>query len=162
MKKVKYLICTAVLLGAMACVNFEDNDTEIVYLEELRNTLWQNEDIVNKVFYNIAYSDVEDSSEAGWYNGEMTGYDSNERVNKIDTLTRNFIYNFTPATDKNRAIVRTKFSDGINYDGYVIPKGNIQMGEKEVYIIQLFEVDENGEILLDNGKYKSTLLMWKE
>ena len=162
MKKVKYLICTAILLGAMACVNFEDNDTEIVYLEELRNTLWQNEDIVNKVFYNIAYSDVEDSETAGWYNGEMTGYDSIERVNKIDTLTRNFIYNFTTATDKNRSIVRTKFSDGINYDGYVIPKGNIQMGEKEVYIIQLFEVDDKGEILLDNGKYKSTLLMWKE
>ena len=119
MKKVKYLICTAILLGAMACVNFEQSDKKIVFLDEIENTVWHNDDIVNKVYYNISYSDVESSNTAGWYNGEMTGYDSIERVNKIDDLTRNFIYDFIPATNENRAIVRIKFSDGINYDGYV-------------------------------------------
>ncbi|MBO7188975.1 MAG: hypothetical protein J6V55_00145 [Alistipes sp.] len=162
MKRVKYLICTAILFMATSCADFEQSDKEIINLEEIKNTVWQNEDILNKVYYNIEYSDVESGDVEGWYNGEMTGYDSTERVNKIDTLTRNFIYNFTPATDFSRAIVRTKFNDGINYDGYVVPKGNIQMGEKEVFVIQLFEVDDKGEILLDNGKYKSTLLMWKE
>ena len=162
MKTVKYLICTAILLGAMACVNFEQSDKKIVFLDEIENTVWHNDDIVNKVYYNISYSDVESSNTAGWYNGEMTGYDSIERVNKIDDLTRNFIYDFIPATNENRAIVRIKFSDGINYDGYVIPKGNMMINQKDVFIIQLFEVDDNGEIILDNGKYKSTLLMWKE
>ena len=160
MKMVKYLICTAMLLGAMACVDFDQNEQKLYNLVDINNTEWHNEDILNKVYYSIEYSAVESSE--GWYNGEMRGYDNFERTNKIDTLTRNFIYNFTPATSERRAIVKTKFNDGSYYDGYVIPKGSLQMGSKDVYVIQLFEVDTEGEILMENGNYKSTLMMWKE
>lgn len=160
MKMVKYLICTAMLLGAVACVDFDQNAQKLYNLEEIKNTEWYNEDILNKVYYLIEYSDVESSE--GWYKGQMRGYDNFERTNLVESLTRDFTYNFTLATSQKRAIVKTKFADGVNYDGYVIPKGSLQVGSKDVYVIQLFEVDAEGEILMENGNFKSTLLMWKE
>ena len=159
---VKYLICTAMLLGATACIDFEQDKQKFYNLEEIKNTEWYNEDIIGKTYYSINYTDVESKEKAEWYNGQMKGYSDPERTNEIDNLTRTFIYNFTPATTEQRAVVKTKFEDGVHLDGYVIPKGNLQVGSKDVYIIQLFEVNEDGEILMDNGTYKSTLMMWKE
>ena len=49
------------------------------------------------------------------------------------------------------------------YGGILIPKGNVQVNHKEVYMIQLYEVDADHNILYDpNGNVKSTILMWKE
>ena len=43
------------------------------------------------------------------------------------------------------------------------PKGNFQVNNKDVYWIQLYEVDDEGYILYDEkGNIKSSILMWKE
>ena len=169
MTTVKYLICTMMLLGAMSCVDFDKETTKIEELDKIENTLWYSYDVANKVYYNIEYSDTKELTTGGslaeeWYQGRMTGYDSYERENEIEALSRDFIYTFTPATADTKAIVRTKFEDGLFYDGYVIPKGYMQISMKDVFVVQLFEVDADGKpIMNDNGTdYKSTLMMWKE
>ena len=69
----------------------------------------------------------------------------------------------TPADNEIDAIIDLTFSDGRMYGGILIPKGNVQVNHKEVYMIQLYEVDADHNILYDpNGNVKSTILMWKE
>lgn len=75
--------------------------------------------------------------------------------------SRNFTYTFTPATSQIDALVNLTFEDGERYGGILIPKGNFQVNDEDVYWIQLYEVDEKGEIIYDeNGKIKSSILMW--
>ena len=165
MVKIKYLICTAIALGFVACSYFDDDTKSLQRLENIKNTLWYNYDTANKVYYNIEYSDVEDSEETGWYEGSMKGYSNAERTNIIEELTQNFIYTFIPAQmDKNpEAIVRVKFENGKLYGGEVIPKGALQISSKDVYIIQLYETDNTwNPIVTEENTFQSTIMMWKE
>ena len=91
----------------------------------------------------------------------MLGYSEQERVNEV--VNRPFTYTFTPATAVLDAVVRVDFEDGQHYGGIAIPKGHFQISLKDVFFIQLYEVDANGEVLYDiNGNIKSTLQMWME
>ena len=165
MTKIKYLICTAIVLGLAACEDFAD-DTKVLHrLDKLQNTLWYNYDTLNKVYYNIEYGDIEDPQNKEWYNGVMTGYDNAERTNIIDSLTQKFTYTFIPAQLDQRleAVVRVKFESGKLYGGEVIPKGALQISSKDVYIIQLYETDESwNQIVTEENTYQSTIMMWKE
>lgn len=206
MRQIKLLIGTAIAIALGACVDWEGQEqTKYQYLDTIQNTLWYSYDTIEKVYYNIEYSDVkhivettdedvvedttedivqslsENTTESGeennsdkiveetveWYDGKSTAYDSFERVNEIEYLSKDFIYTFIPAhvEDKTRveAMVRVKFEDGTLYGGEVIPKGALQISNKEVYIIQLYQTDEKWEVLkTDDGTAKSSLMMWKE
>ena len=165
MTKIKYLICTVLALGFMACTDFGDDIVELQRLSNLQNTLWYNYDTTNKVYYSIEYGNIEDGQDTGWYNGVMTGYDNAERTNIIEDLTQNFIYTFTPAdmSQNIEAVVRVKFENGKNYGGEVIPKGALQISNKDVYIIQLYETDDTwNPIVTEEDTYQSTIMMWKE
>lgn len=166
MKRVKYLICTAIAMGAISCANFFTEEEQKFYdLDEIKNTVWHNEDKANRIYYSINYSDVESSERAEWYDGEMVGYSNAERTNKLESATRTFIYNFTPATREERAVVLTKFDDGTKYDGYLIPKGHLPSPAtgKEAYIIQLLMIGDDGKpIMNDKNEYESPIMMWME
>lgn len=133
-----------------------DDPEKKVYpeLTTIDNTMWYSYDQRDVIFYDIYYD--------GDAKGRMLGYDTSERVNEI--VNRPFTYKFTPATDALDAIVDIWFEDGARYGGILIPKGNLQISNKDVYLIQLYELTADGEdIALDeNGNYKSTILMWKE
>ena len=163
MTKVKYLICTMMMLGCAACANFEDGTNEYTNLDAIENTLWYSYDVIQGAYYDIEFSDTAVANDEDWYEGTMLAYNSFERVERIDELCHNFTYNFTAAKDDVLAIVRTKFDDGRFYDGYVIPKGHMQISNKDVFIIQLFEVDKDGNLILtEDNNSQSTLMMWKE
>ena len=91
----------------------------------------------------------------------MKGYKDQERTEELSN--RAFSYTFTPATEQYDAIVELSFDDGQRYGGMLIPKGNLQISNKDVYMIQLYEINDKGAIIYDeNGDIKSTILMWKE
>jgi hypothetical protein len=154
MKIMKYLLGAVMALAVVGCEPFEKDETKSYpELENLTNTVWWSYDKVNDIYYDITYGE----------NGEgvMLGYDEQERVNEV--VNRPFSYTFTPATEEINAIVRVDFEDGQHYGGWAAPKGIYQINLQDVYLIQLYEVYENGEVIYNvDGTMKSTLQMWME
>ena len=169
MKQIKLLICTAIAIVLSGCANWEQEEKQYLYIDNIQNTLWYSYDTLAKVYYDIEYGDTKQESEDAteWYNGKMTGYDSYDRENEIEHLSKTFTYIFTPAqeVDNTRveAVVRLMFEDGTHYGGEVIPKGALQISNKDVYIVQLYETDDKWNVILtEDGKAKTSLMMWKE
>ena len=153
MRLLNILMGAVAVLFFAACEPIELQNKEYPELTSLDNTLWYSYDSKNQIFYDIYYN------ENG--NGVMLGYSEQERVNEV--VNRPFIYTFTPATADINAIVRVNFEDGQYYGGLLIPKGYYQINLQDVYIIQLYEVYENGEVIYNvDGTMKSTLQMWME
>lgn len=154
MKLFKYLMGVAIVLTLAACETTEDEKKVYPEITTLEETMWYSYDAKKNVYYDIYYNA---NSE-----GVMIGYDTSERENEVSR--RLFDYGYTRATEDVDAIVDVMFDDGGRYGGILIPKGNLQISNKEVYIIQLYELSADGsEILYDeNGNIKSTLMMWKE
>ena len=153
MKIMKYLLGTVMALALVGCEPFEDETKTYPELENIVNTLWYSYDKTNNTYYDITYG--EDNS------GVMVGYSEQERVNEV--VNRPFSYTFTPATDLVNAIVRIDFEDGLHYGGFVVPKGVYQISMKDVYFIQLYETDAEGEVIYNiDGTMKSTMQMWME
>ena len=153
MKIVKYLLGAVMALTFMGCEPFEDDTKSYPELESLTNTMWYSYDKVGDIYYDITYGE----------NGEgtMLGYDEQERVTEV--VNRPFTYTFTPPTEIVDGIVNVEFEDGTLYGGMVVPKGQFQVNNKDVYWIQLYEVDDKGYIIYDdNNNIKSSILMWKE
>ena len=153
MRLLNILMGAVAVLFFAACEPIELQNKEYPELTSLDNTLWYSYDSKNQIFYDIYYN------ENG--NGVMLGYSEQERVNEV--VNRPFSYTFTPATADINAIVRVNFEDGQYYGGLLIPKGYYQINLQDVYIIQLYEVYENGEVIYNvDGTMKSTLQMWYE
>lgn len=153
MKLFNRLFAAMAMLLMVACETPYEDSNVYPTLDSLDQTMWWSYDQKEQIYYDI------------WYDGEgrgrMLGYDSDERVNQI--VNRHFSYTFTPATDLLDGVVRLNFDDGIYYGGILIPKGQFYINNVAVYIIQLYEVDAEGEIIYDmEGNMKSTLQMWKE
>lgn len=153
MKLFNRLFAAMTMLLMVACETPYEDSNVYPTLDSLDQTMWWSYDQKEQIYYDI------------WYDGEgrgrMLGYDSDERVNQI--INRPFSYTFTPATDLLDGVVRLNFDDGIYYGGILIPKGQFYINNVAVYIIQLYEVDAEGEIIYDmEGNMKSTLQMWKE
>ena len=145
-------MAAAALLLAASC-NRPSAEIKLIELDSLENTKWYSLDQKNAIFYDIFYYD----------NGEgvMLGYDSEERENEV--VNQPFSYTFSPANAQRDAIVMVNFEDGKRYGGAVIPKGLYQINYIDVFIIQLYEVDAEGEILYDSlGNFLSTLRMWND
>jgi hypothetical protein len=153
MRVISYLISAVLALTIVSCEPVEEQAKVFPEITSLDNTLWYSYDKQNKIFYDIVYG------EEG--KGVMLGYSEQERINEV--VNRPFDYTFTPATKDIDAIVRVDFEDGQHYGGLLIPKGHIQINLQDVYFIQLYETDAEGEVIYDvHGSIKSTLEMWME
>lgn len=153
MRILKYLTLLLTLVCLNSCDIYDEPvKSKFPSLDNIEDTLWNSYNPNSKIYYDINY--FKDS-------GTMIGYDSKERVNKVEE--RAFTYTFAPATEINDAIVLLDFGEELYYGGMLIPKGYIQVDDKDVYIIQLYQVDKNGHVLYDdNGKVVSSIMMWKE
>ena len=146
-------MAAAVLLISIGCQKIEDTPKVYPVLKSLDDTMWYSYDQKNDIYYDIYYN--ADNK------GVMLGYSEQERLNEV--VNRPFSYTFTPATEDIDAVVNLRFDDGQMYGGILVPKGNLQISNKDVYIIQLYECDEEGYIIYDGeGKIKSTIMMWRE
>ena len=154
MKLINYLLGAALLVMGVACVNTEDEIKTYPELETLEGTMWYSYDIKQNIYYDIYYNADKE--------GAMVGYDSSKRENEISR--RAFTYKYTRATAEIDAIVDVWFEDGQRYGGALIPKGHLQINNQDVFIIQLYELSEDGTKILydENGQYKSTIMMWME
>ena len=153
MNVMKYLLGAVAALFVMGCEPYEENKKDYPELESLVNTLWYSYDKSTNIYYDITYGE----------NGEgvLLGYSEQERLNEV--VNRPFTYAFTPATAQINAIVRIDFEDGQYYGGWLAPKGIYQINLQDVYLIQLYETDANGEVIYNiDGTIKSTLQMWME
>lgn len=155
MRRVFTIIAASIALMLSACTKPSQTENIFPVLDSLDGTLWyslDNGDSLNIIYYDVIYNAAD---------GAMIGYDTPERTNEI--VRREFSYTFTPADAMSDGIVNMEFSDGQRYGGILVPKGVFQINLRDVYIIQLYEVDERGEIIYDvNGNIKSTLQMWRE
>lgn len=153
MRLLNILMAGIALLAMVGCEKVEFEQKVYPELESLEGTLWYSYDKQQNIFYDIEYS--ADNK------GVMLGYSESSRENEV--VNRPFTYTFTPATDRLDAIVRVDFEDGQHYGGHLIPKGNIQINLQDVYMIELFEVDANGDVIYNvDGNIKAKLLMWYE
>ena len=153
MKIMRYLLGAVMTLMVAGCEPFVDDTNDFPILESLDNTLWYSYDKINDIYYDVTYGE----------NGEgiMLGYSEQERVNEV--VNRPFTYTFSPATEQINAVVRINFEDGQYYGGFLVPKGVYQISMVDVYFIQLYEVDAEGEVIYNlDGTMKSTMQMWKE
>ena len=153
MRVISYLMSAVLALTIVSCEPVTEEVKVFPEITSLDNTLWYSYDKQNKIFYDIKYN--ADNQ------GVMLGYSDQERINEV--VNRPFSYTFTPATTDIGAIVRVDFEDGQHYGGPLIPKGQIQINLQDVYFIQLYETDAEGEVIYDvHGSIKSTLEMWME
>ena len=153
MKLFRYLIGIMAVATLMGCeFPEEEKKKEYPELSNIVDTLWYSYDQKNYIYYDIEYAET---------TGTMKGYKDQERTEELSN--RAFSYTFTPATEQYDAIVELTFDDGQRYGGILIPKGNFQISNKDVYMIQLYEINDKGSIIYDDkGNIKSTILMWKE
>ena len=152
MKLFRYLIGITAIAMLASCEFPEEEKKEYPELKSIVDTLWYSYDQKNAVYYDIEY---------GQTTGTMKGYKDQERTDELSN--RSFSYTFTPATELLDAVVRVSFDDGQYYGGILIPKGNFQISDKDVYFIQLYETNADGYIIYDeHGDIKSTILMWRE
>ncbi len=156
MRLLRLLMSAVLLLAVSACEKPTDEKMVFPELETLEDTMWYSYDAKRDIYYDIYYNaDGE---------GRMLGYDTSERNEEEVLVDRTFTYDYTRATENLDAIVNVTFADGQRYGGILIPKGNLQISSKDVYIIQLYELTADGEDIAydENGNIKSTLMMWKE
>lgn len=156
MRLLRLLMSAVLLLAVSACEKPTDEKRVFPELETLEDTMWYSYDAKRDIYYDIYYNaDGE---------GRMLGYDTSERNEEEVLVDRTFTYDYTRATEDVDAIVNVTFADGQRYGGILIPKGNLQISSKDVYIIQLYELTADGEDIAydENGNIKSTLMMWRE
>ena len=153
MKLLKYFIGLILLTTLSSCEIPEQESTKTYPpLESIANTLWYSVNTKSQIYYDIRYAET---------TGVMDSYTNSLRTELIES--RDFTYTFTPATAKIDALVNVTFDDGQLYGGFVIPKGNFQINNEDVYFIQLYEIDSKGNVIYDlDGNIKSSILMWKE
>lgn len=153
MKIMRYLLAAVLVLSIVGCKRNNEIVKDYPELESLTNTTWWSYDNANDIYYDITYQT--DNT------GVMLGYSEQGRLNEV--VNRPFSYTFTPATANINAIVRIDFEDGLHYGGWLAPKGIYQINLQDVYLIQLYETDAEGEVIYNiDGTLKSTLQMWME
>ena len=155
-----YLLGAVALLATVGCAP-EEETKEYPAITNLANTVWENrtEDKSGNIYFNTLSFDAEGR-------GSFTSYDTDHLDLPLETYTFTYRYplnerwgltlTFDENTDESRVA-------GRRYDGYVVQKGNIQVDFKDVYVIQLFEVDDEGNTILnDKNEPVSAMTFWKE
>ena len=152
MKIMRYLLGAVMALAMVGCDTLKMDKEVFTKLDSLVGTSWYSHDSVKNIFYDITYDTT---------TGRMIGYDSEKRVNEV--VNRTFTYTYTHTTDDVNSLVTLIFDDGQRYSGISIPKGYVKVNLIDVYFIQLYEVDERGEVIYNaDGTMNSTLQMWME
>ena len=156
MRIFRLLLSALALVAITACETPEDEKKQYPELTTLNDTVWYSYDAKQDIYYDIYYN--------GEGKGQMLGYDTSERNEEQKLVDRTFTYDYTRATADTDAIVNVTFTDGQRYGGILVPKGNLQISNKDVYVIQLYELTADGEDIAydENGNIKSTLMMWRE
>lgn len=138
----------ALLLASTACDPHRDAEKEtipdsIAYTEWYSQGLGEDE---KTVYYTL-------NIEAQM--GTLTASDAKENGHILSQKPLEVSY-----TKPN---VSLKFFDGGRFSGYIIDKQYTTVDGVHVYVMQLFEVDDKGEIIVgDDGKPASTMIFWKE
>lgn len=152
MKFIKLLIAAVALFTAAACEE-EIPEKKLEKLDNIELTDWyctveKSEGVY--IYYTLSFG--ADGQ------GTLTGYDAKEggNVESIETFT------YTHTRNNNDIAVTLLFTDGDTYAGYVIPKGAITVDYKDVFVLQLFKVDEDGMPIEDMYGNYDTMMFWKE
>lgn len=141
------LTCALIAMAFVGC--FPEQET-VVYpeLKSLDGTLWYSFDQTTSTYYDVTFDAVD---------GQMVGYSDAERRSEISR--DEFEYTYDTVLD----VVTVNFVSGARYAGILVPKGEFQVSNIDVYIIQLYGVDERGEIIYTpEGKVKYSLMFWME
>ena len=141
-------LCYALLAVAFVGCVPEEKIKSYPELQTLNNTLWYSYNQSTATYYNITFAATE---------GTMIGYEDAERTKELSREA--FEYTFDPTLD----IVTFNLADGARYAGILVPKGQFQISNIDVYIIQLYGVDERGEIIYTpEGEVKYSMMFWME
>ena len=152
MKLLKYLIGLMAVTTLYSCDIPEYEKKEYPVLTNIVDTMWYSVDVKNQIYYDIYFYGE---------SGMMVSFNSSERTEEIKRKA--FTYTFTPATDKYDALVDVTFSNGKSYGGILIPKGHLQINNEDVYLIQLYGLNDKGEVIYnEKGEVAESILMWKE
>lgn len=148
MKRAFRSLCYALLAVAFVGCDPEEEIKSYPELQILNNTLWYSYDQATATYYDVVFATTD---------GEMIGYEDAERTKELSR--EGFEYTFDTVLD----VVTVNFDGGARYAGILVPKGEFQISNIDVYIIQLYGVDENGEIIYTpEGQLESSLLFWME
>lgn len=155
MKLLKSMMVAMTLLLGVSCNWFDEGET-FPPITSLDHTDWywvgelpQEEGDTEKRYIYYTLSFLGDSQ------GRLVSSDAKEDGNILKESL--FTYSFINPG------LSVEFYDGGRYQGYVVPKGEIKVDYKDVYLIQLFGVDEDGmPILNERGEYADTMLFWRE
>ncbi len=152
MKFIKLLIAAVALFTAAACEE-EIPEKKLETLDSIELSDWyctgeKSEGVY--IYYTLSFGAESQ--------GTLTGYDAKEggNVESIETFT------YTHTRNNNDIAVTLLFTDGDTYAGYVIPKGAITVDYKDVFVLQLFKVDEDGMPIEDIYGNYDTMMFWKE
>lgn len=151
MKRIKLLtalVCVAAALSITACDPHRDT---------------QKETIPDSIFYTEWYSQgADEDNNTVYYTLKIES--SMATLTACDAPENGHILSQKPLeVSYTKPNVRLTFFDGGRFDGYIIDKQYTTINGVHVYIMQLFEVDDKGEVIMgDDGKPASTMLFWKE
>ena len=132
MKRLFYTLAYVLLVFAFVGCAPEVESVKYPELNALNNTLWYSYDQTTATYYDVVFATTD---------GEMIGYEDAERTKELSR--EGFEYTFDNVLD----VVTVNFDGGARYAGILVPKGEFQISNIDVYIIQLYGVDENGEII---------------
>ena len=86
--------------------------------------------------------------------GSVVCYDAEVDGNLISSETFTYTY--------NKPAVSILFAERGRSDGYITSKGEIYINNLPAHILQLFKVDDQGNILKDdNGYFVDSLMFWQ-
>lgn len=160
MNVLKYLLGAVALLATAGCAP-EEEKKEYPAITNLENTVWESrsEDNSGNIYLNTLRFDADGA-------GSLTSYDTDHP----DIPLESYMFTYRYPLNERWGLTLT-FDDsteessmaGRRYDGYVVQKGAVQIDFKDVYVIQLFEVDNEGNTIRDdNGEPVSAMAFWKE
>lgn len=151
MKRIKVFTAVAgaaLLLANTACNPHRDTEKDTIP-DSIAYTDWYSQGVDEKeqtIYYTLS---IENQM------ATLTAKDASENGNILSQKPLEVSY-----TKPN---VRLTFFDGGRFSGYIIDKPYTTIDGVHVYVMQLFEVDEKGEVILnDEGKPASTMIFWKE
>ncbi len=151
MRLLNLFMATVAAFTLVACdFGEEQNKTSYPELTKIDGTTWSGTEALGNgeyIFYTLSFEDAT--------SGSLVGYNAKENGEEVSR--EEFTYTFT------QVAVLIDFSKSGRFDGYIIPKGNITVDYKDVYILQLFKVDKDGmPTMNDKGEYEKTMMFWRE
>lgn len=156
----KYLLCAVALIGVVGCAP-EQETADFPEITDLANTVWESrtEDASGNIYFNTLSFDADGV-------GSFASYDTDNLNLPLESITFTYSYPLNERWGLTLSFATTTTEDrlsGRRYDGYVVQKGSVKIDFKDVYVIQLFEVDAKGEMILDDkGQPVSTMAFWRE